>query len=84
MNNKKKEIWFPAKKYGYGWGLPNCWQGWTVFTVYILLMTIGGLLAKSPAHMVIFIPYCISLTVLLIYICCKKGEKPKWRWGDKK
>ena len=23
--------WFPAKRYGYGWGLPHTWQGWIVF-----------------------------------------------------
>lgn len=23
-----KDIWFPAKKFGYGWGVPKTWQGW--------------------------------------------------------
>jgi hypothetical protein len=22
--------WFPAKRYGWGWGLPVTWQGWAV------------------------------------------------------
>lgn len=26
-----KDIWFPAKKFGYGWGLPLKWQGWVAF-----------------------------------------------------
>jgi hypothetical protein len=20
--------WFPAKRYGWGWGIPSTWQGW--------------------------------------------------------
>ena len=27
----KKDIWFPAKKFGYGWGLPVKKQGWITF-----------------------------------------------------
>ncbi len=27
---KSSNIWFPAKKYGYGWGMPVVWQGWVV------------------------------------------------------
>ena len=27
---KGKDIWFPAKKFGWGWGLPKVWQGWVV------------------------------------------------------
>ena len=30
----EKEYWFPAKKYGWGWGLPSTWQGWVVYCVY--------------------------------------------------
>lgn len=30
-DSKSKDIWFPAKKYGYGWGLPVKWQGWVAF-----------------------------------------------------
>jgi hypothetical protein len=25
------EYWFPAKRYGWGWGIPVTWQGWVVF-----------------------------------------------------
>ncbi len=26
----EKKYWFPAKRYGWGWGIPNVWQGWLV------------------------------------------------------
>ena len=47
---KKKKIWFPAKRYGWGWGLPCAWQGWVVLAVWILLMSLSvwGLLPRHP------------------------------------
>ncbi len=80
-----KEIWFPAKKYGYGWGFPIAWQGWAVMLAYILLATIGSvLITKSPEDIIWLIIYNTVLAGLMIFICYKKGEKSKWRWGDKK
>ena len=31
MTDKSPPYWFPAKSYGFGWGLPITWQGWLVF-----------------------------------------------------
>jgi len=28
QSSDKNDIWFPAKKFGYGWGMPKKWQGW--------------------------------------------------------
>ena len=30
MSNERI-YWFPAKRFGWGWGLPLSWQGWVVF-----------------------------------------------------
>jgi hypothetical protein len=30
-----KKYWFPAKRYGWGWGLPSCWQGWVVLCTFV-------------------------------------------------
>lgn len=78
----KKRIWFPAKKYGVGWGLPISWQGWTV---YLLLLLVGvAALAITPFMIPAFAIYVLVLTGLLFYICWKKGEKIDFRWGKKK
>lgn len=78
------KIWFPAKRYGVGWGLPVAWQGWVVFIVYFILLFTGGyFLATSPATAVFFIMYVMVLSALLILICWKKGEKIEFRWGNK-
>lgn len=81
MSDSKNDIWFPAKTYGWGWGFPVTWQGWTVFAVY-LLMVFAGIYYLLPVfgHWV-FLGYIIFLSIVLILVCWAKGEKPKWRWG---
>lgn len=85
MEANKKNIWFPAMKYGVGWGVPITWQGWTVLLAYVLLMVFGSMfLTGSPGRFVFFPPYVIGLTVFLVFVCWKKGEAPELRRGDKK
>lgn len=85
MNKENKQIWFPAKKYGIGWGLPVAWQGWMVLLTYIFLSTAGAFaVMKSPEGIFWFLPYILLLTMLLIFICRKKGEKLELSRGNKK
>ena len=79
MQANEKQKWFPAKKYGWGWGLPNCWQGWLVLAVYLALLCAGTFLI--PKHTALFLAYTVVLSIVLITICYLKGEKPRWRWG---
>ena len=79
MQPNEKQIWFPAKKYGWGWGLPNCRQGWFVFAAYIALLCAGTFLI--PKHTTLFLAYTTFISIILIVICYLKGEKPRWRWG---
>jgi len=82
MNQK---VWFPAKKYGFGWGLPNTWQGWAVLLAYVLLIITGNMfLTAAPGHTVWLLPYNLILTLFMVLICWKKGEKAAWRWGNRK
>ena len=74
-------MWFPAKRYGWGWGLPCAWQGWVVFTLWLLLVCGGGLLL-APAHVVLYLVSVVVLAIALLIICFLKGEKPRWRWGE--
>ena len=41
MNDDDRDIWFPAKRYGWGWGFPIAWQGWVVLLVYLVLLFLG-------------------------------------------
>ena len=83
MENEKK-IWFPAKRYGWGWGFPCAWQGWVVLLAYVTLPIAAGVFINTFSHMGLFLTVMCGLTVALILICWWKGEKPAWRWGDKK
>ncbi|HEX4343463.1 MAG TPA: hypothetical protein VH255_08730 [Verrucomicrobiae bacterium] len=81
MQPREKKIWFPAKRYGWGWGPPVCWQGWLVLFLWFALVVSGAfILAKQIGW---FIAFVIVMSGILCLICAVKGEKPGWRWGDK-
>jgi len=76
--------WFKAKLYGWGW-VPVRWQGWAVVGLYVAALLFFGftLDENSPPREIMFtflLPIVI-LTALLITICIKTGEKPRWQWG---
>ena len=76
-----KEIWFPAKTYGWGWGLPVTWQGWVVFVLYLALVALGFIGIYDSILSVPFSIYFVVVTAAFVFICYLKGEKPRWRWG---
>ena len=82
MKSYGKKIWFPAKRYGWGWGPPCSWEGWVVLLAYIALNT-GGAFLLMPEHPVLWGGEIIALGAALIAICWFKGERPRWRWGGK-
>jgi hypothetical protein len=80
MKTNKKQIWFPAKKYGWGWGPPCTWQGWVVMAAWLVLLGGGGFLI-APRSVGSFVFYAVILSIGLFSVCLTKGEKPRWRWG---
>ena len=78
--NDGDDIWFPAKRYGWGWGLPVAWQGWIVLLAYTVLIGYGVARFARTATAA-FLVYTGVLTVGLIAICWWKGERPRWHWG---
>jgi purine-cytosine permease-like protein len=78
----KDQAWFPAKRYGYGWGIPSRWQGWAVMLSWLVALIVGGtvLTARHPDWFVVF---AFAIGGVLVAICYWKGESPSWRWGDK-
>ncbi len=85
---KRKKLWFRAKKYGWGW-MPVSWQGWLILAIYIFGVVYEFRLVNSFSHSVSdtligFFPRILGLTILFIWVCYKKGERPRWSWGTKK
>jgi len=76
-----KIYWFPAKCYGWGWGLPTAWQGWVVLAVFAILVLVGAVILLPHRGQAAFVAYTTLLCVLLVVICWVKGEPPAWRWG---
>jgi hypothetical protein len=76
-------FWFPAKRYGWGWGIPITWQGWTVFVLFFVFVLLGAFWFLPSRGPISFLIYTAVLCGVLMLICWAKGEPPRWRWGDK-
>jgi hypothetical protein len=81
MKNTEKRIWFPAKKYGWGWGPPCTWQGWLVMVCFVALSAAVAIVLTPGRHYGLLVVSEIVLLVALMITCYVKGEKPRWRWG---
>lgn len=83
----KNKLWFKAKMYGWGWQ-PTSWQGWGVLALYIVALWVNirnvNMYTHSSSDVLVnaAIPFIIN-TVYLLIICYCKGERPRWRWGEK-
>jgi hypothetical protein len=77
------KYWFPAKRYGWGWGLPIAWQGWVVVVAFACLVLAGAVVLLPSRGPVVFVAYSVLLCVVLTAICWLKGERPRWRRRDK-
>ncbi|MEK7586103.1 MAG: hypothetical protein AAB477_02645 [Patescibacteria group bacterium] len=80
-----KKLWFKRKRYGWGW-TPSTWQGWLVLIVYLVAMVKSSILVDIYSHsgsdtLIGYALPFILFTTILIIICYKKGEAPKWQWG---
>ena len=77
----EQTYWFPAKRYGWGWGLPVVWQGWFVIAAFACLV-LGGAVVLLPSYgPAVFVAYSVLLCLILVAICWLKGEPARWRWG---
>ena len=91
LRDNPQGYWFKAKLYGWGW-TPAKWQGWCVLLVYLTLIFALAITREkyipgnpdSGSNFLIFGLPIILLTALTIFICYKKGEKPRWQWGPPK
>jgi drug/metabolite transporter (DMT)-like permease len=79
----ESKYWFPAKRYGWGWGPPRTWQGWLVLVAFFALLAVGAIVFLPKQETGGFLAYTAVLVALLIAICYVTGEPPRWRWGGK-
>lgn len=85
LKDNPEGYWFKRKLYGLGW-TPVKWQGWVVVLVSVVFIVWSSLdLVKvaEPSDDVVkwFLIKVVLSVVVMIGICLKKGEKPRWQWG---
>ena len=95
-NTKPKEqpnqdqMWFSAKKYGIGWGVPTSWQGWLFLAAYgfLVVVTVIWFLsldqAEAESNYWLFIGLLLIDTAVLLKVMRRHGPPFKWRWGEPK
>ncbi len=91
MKDDPRGYWFKRKLYGWGW-TPVKWQGWVVILAFVasivwnaLGLSLDNMDGNLPGSKVAWFAAKIAVSVaVLIFICYKKGEKPRWQWGHPK
>jgi uncharacterized membrane protein YhaH (DUF805 family) len=82
MNNQtEQEYWFPAKTYGWGWGVPTRWQGWLVLLMFVVALIAISTFFPPATNVLAFSALVGIASSILVLICLYKGEPPRWRWG---
>jgi hypothetical protein len=76
-SSKSTNYWFPAKRYGWGWGVPSAWQGWAVLVAYLCLIIAGIPFIQASFGNLLYGVYVLALTVVLVGVCWLKGEPPR-------
>ncbi len=77
----ENEYWFPAKRYGWGWGLPTRWQGWAVLFIFFVLIGLEARFFHPDKEPATFVLLVVLSSLALMAVCWLKGEPPRWRWG---
>lgn len=84
MEAEKPTFWFPAKKYGWGWGLPVRWQGWLVLVLYFASLYACVKYFRPASDITGRMITLAVPTAIFVAIVAWKGERPlAWRWGRK-
>lgn len=86
VKDNPKGYWFKAKWYGWGW-VPVTWQGLAVIVIYLVIITAPGIIfakeiESSRGYSIAFFFFAAVSTVILLWICLAKGERPQWNWGN--
>jgi hypothetical protein len=80
VSTPPRPYWFPAKRYGWGWGSPTTWQGWLVLLGW-LVITIPTSVWLAPRSSALFVLFILGMCGVLGVVCYLTGEPPRWRWG---
>lgn len=85
LKDNPEHYWFMRKLYGWGWD-PATREGWLVLFIFMGLIVwnafrLEALLLPGPELAFYAVIQTGVLVLVLLTICYKTGEKPKWQWG---
>jgi hypothetical protein len=88
---KEKDYWFKPRSYGLGWGIPQKWQGWVSFGVFVAVWLLALAILTpsddkgiSPSRAVLFVVIMGLDMAGMLYVSFKHGDAPaKWHWKGK-
>lgn len=77
---KEQRYWFPVRpaRNGWGWGLPNVWQGWAAYALYWIFFFVGILLI-APYGVWAIVTFACVWAALFIGMMFWKGEPQSMR-----
>jgi hypothetical protein len=78
--------WFKNKQYGWGW-TPATTEGWLVLLAWLVILVISSFVISYfwPKYFPFLWVGCVFVfTAILLVVCYKTGEKPRWNWGNDK
>jgi hypothetical protein len=73
-----KRYWFPAKRIGYGWGIPRTWEGWAALVTFLAVAIAPGYFFSDQP--VLAVAAVLLASAAFLAVCIHKGEPPSWRW----
>jgi hypothetical protein len=83
LKDNPNHLWFKRKLYGWGW-TPATWQGWLVVVVGIAFLVLGIYIGETDDAPGAALLGVLLMVGIIFYFGYKKGEKPRWQWGQKK
>lgn len=87
LRDNPHRYWFKRRLWGWGW-TPVRLQGWLVVAGYVGLLFGTSLFMRredmAQKNVLVYFSFAAVLTIALIVICYRTGEKPRWTWGPPK
>jgi hypothetical protein len=88
LKDNPEGYWFKRKLYGWGW-TPATKEGWGIIILWVVLLILNTNRLEERASseedfLWSLIPQTALMVLVLIVICYKTGEKPRWQWSNKK
>ena len=78
-----RKPWFHPRRYGWGWGLPATWQGWTTLALFIIALFAARRFIFRPFGLLPYHCAVVALVSVLVTVCWCSSGPPRWRWGDR-